>query len=99
MNKMKKIVSIYVLIEDLEFLKQKEVSPSALFSSAVSQLQAQEMFIDPDYEWDNNYLLKQIIGEREKRMRLIQTINELNEQIAKLKGEDVAETPIPDDNA
>jgi len=76
----KKIVSLYIDIEQLAYLKDKEVSPSHLLTSAINQLQAQEMFLDPEYEWDNNYLFKQVAKAREKITKMAQVIKTLEEK-------------------
>jgi len=81
----KKIVSLYITIADLEYLREKEVKPSHLLTSAIHQLRAQEMFIDPEYEWDNNYLFTQVVKHRQKIAKLAKIVTELNKQISNLE--------------
>jgi len=86
-SKTKKIVSLYISIDNLEYLREKEVSPSHLLTSAIAQLRAQEMFIDPEYEWDNNYLFTQVVKHREKIAKLALINDSLSSELETLKGE------------
>jgi len=93
-TKTKKIVSLYISIDNLEYLREKEVKPSHLLTSAIAQLRAQEMFIDPEYEWDNNYLFMQVVKHRRKIEVLAKHIKELENQLEVLNADVVPEKTI-----
>lgn len=73
--------------EEQEVLTTRQISPTALFKSAIRQLQSREMFFDPEAEYDHTYLFNQILKYRKIIEHHSKIISQMGEEKQNLEGE------------